>query len=184
MKKKIVFILAFLFIVSAGYSERGSIFLFGGNQWVSDKDIQDIYGINFLRYGVEINIDGFKSLGFFLKFSHQSQYGKTTYTKEETFVEMNPIIYGIKFGSRLFVKIGMMNMRFQEKNPAPMVDFKDSTSGYYIGGGGRLKIIGPINLQFELAYTKSDYTIKFNDGTSSTIKLGGISTDVGFTITF
>jgi hypothetical protein len=184
MRKKIIFVLVFLFIMSLGYSERGSIIFFGGNQWVSDKNIQDIYGINFLRYGGELNINGYKSLGFFLKFSHQSQYGKTSYTKEETFIEMNPIIYGIKFGNQFFVKVGMMNMRFQEKNPAPMEDFKDSTSGYYMGGGGRLKVIGPIHLQFEIAYTKGDYTIKFDDGTSSTIKLGGISTDVGFAITF
>ena len=184
MKKKISFILTILLIISMGYAERGSVILFGGNQWVTDKDIQDIYGINFLRYGAELNVNGFKSFGFFLKFSHQSQYGKTTYTNEETFIEMDPIIYGVKFGNRFFIKAGFLNMRFQEKNPAPMENFKDSTSGYYFGGGARLRIIGPINFQFEIAYTKADYTINFDDNTSSLIKLGGVSTDVGIAITF
>ncbi len=184
MKKRIIFLLIFLSFVAVGFAERGSIIFFGGNQWVSDKNIQDIYGINFLRYGAELNINAFKSLGFFLKFSHQSQYGKTTFTKEETYIEMNPIIYGIKFGNRFFIKAGMLNMRFQEKNPAPMSDFKDSTSGYYLGGGARLKIIGPIHMQFEVAYTKADYTVKYNDEESSLLKLGGISTDIGIAISF
>ncbi len=180
-KKFIVFVLfLLLFSIKGIYAERGSVFLFAGNQWISDKNIQDIYGINFLRYGGELNVNVFKSLGFFLKFSHQSQYGRTTYFKEETYIEMNPIFYGVKFGNRFFFKLGFLNMRFEEKTK--FSDYKDSTSGNYFGGGIRIPIIGPVSFGLEIGYAKADYTFKNSAGEEITLKLGGPSTEAGIII--
>ncbi len=184
MRRKllVLFFIFMIFMFKSVYAERGSVFLFAGNQWIADKNIREIYGINFLRYGGEINVNVFKSIGFFFKFSHQSQYGRTTYFKEETYIEMNPIFYGIKIGNRFFFKLGFMNMKFEEKTP--ISDYKDSTSGNYFGGGIRIPIVGPVSFGFELGYAKADYTFENSAGETITLKLGGPSTEAGIVIRF
>ncbi len=181
-KKIILLLISLMFFLNFIYAERGSVVIFAGNQWISDENIREIYGINFLRYGGELNINVFKSFGFFLKLSHQSQYGRTTYFKEETYIEMNPVFYGIKFGNRFFIKAGFLNMRFQEKSD--ISDYKDSTGGTYFGGGLRIPIIAPVSFSIEFGYAKADYSFKNSEGVETTIKLGGVSTDAGIVIRF
>ncbi len=181
MKRKFFAVILILFSVNL-FSGYGSISFYFGNHWISDENIQDIYGINFARYGSEIFVNAFMGTGFFFEYTYMRQFGKTTYFKEETSITLKPKIIGFMVNKGIFVKLGMAFMSFKEE--APIGDFEDSVSGMYYSIGYMGRIYSLLNFRFSLNYLSATYEHRYEDGETATLKLGGISTDIGFALRF
>jgi len=160
------------------WGETGSLSFSVGNQWSQDGYVKDLYGVNSLRYNLELQLNLWKGIGLFGRYGRASQFGKTSLLEEETELTMDPAVVGLKVGSAVFIKGGALWMRFREKSDR--FDFKDNVQGWYAGGGVRLKLFKPIALAVEGGYSWADYENSWGE----TLKLGGASTDISLVLIF
>ncbi len=182
MKRRIVFIALVFAFTSFGFSSYGSISFYFGNHWIADKNIQDVYGINFARYGGEVYVNGFMGLGGFVEYNYMRQFGKTSYFKEETQITLKPLIVGIMINRGIFIKVGKAFVSFKETSP--IGDFEDDVSGWYYSLGYMGRIISILHFRVSVNYMSADYHHVYEDGEEIVIQLGGFSTDVGIGLRF
>lgn len=153
---------------------------FGSYFQPSDQVFKDIYG-NGTFFGGEIGLF-FRGVGIWAGGHFYAKNGLTTFTQEETEIQISPVYGGLKFRvpqSRVSPYLGVGVGYFKYKETSPMGTVEKADIGYIGQLGCIFKIIGPIMIDIKASY--SYCKVKPMDVEAN---LGGLQGMVGFGVDF
>lgn len=121
----------------------------------SDENFREIYGGGTF-FGGEIGITFWKGIGIWAGGHIINKKGMTTFTQEETELQIMPIYGGLKFrvpNSRVSPYFGLGVGYFKYKETTPMGTVEKGDIGYIGQVGCIFRILGPIMLDIKASYS-------------------------------
>lgn len=120
-----------------------------------DQAFREIYGTD-AYYGGEICINLKKGIAFWAGGHFFEAKGKTTFTEEETEIQVFPIYFGMKFKTTNeqvmpYIGIGAGYFRYKETSEIGLI--KKGDLGFIGQIGLMFRIIGPLSLDFRCSYS-------------------------------
>ncbi len=133
---------------------RFSLEVIGSYFQPSHQSFKDIYGGG-ISFGGEISITLMKGISIWIGGYFFTKTGLTTFTEEETKIQITPIYVGLKFRrpeARISPYFGIGVGYFQYKETCPIGTVEEGDIGYIGQIGCIFKVIGPLFLDFKGSY--------------------------------